>query len=119
MSVPAERHSVLLPLLGMSYDHTIVYHRWIGYMTIAVVTAHLGVQWWTWSVSAIDYVAQTFSSPAYTYGFVAWLCALVMFVTALAYVRRYHFNRFFAFHHLFIAFYVLSALHAPKYARRS
>ena len=117
VSVPAERNSVLMPLVGLSYDKTITYHRWLGYWVIATTTAHMGLTWWQWAdnTPSLDYLATTFASPEYTYGFVAWLCTLVMFVTALGWVRRNHFNIFFRFHYLFIAFYVLGALHAPQY----
>ena len=108
-----------MPLLGVSYDKSVTYHRWLGYWVLATTTAHMGLTWWQWEsgIPSLNYLTETFNTVTNIYGFVAWLVVLVMFVSALGWVRRNHFNVFFRLHFLFIAFYVLSALHSTMYVR--
>ena len=117
VSLPATRNSVLLPLVGMSYDQVIVYHRWLGYLVLVTTTAHLGLTWWLWSLasSPANLLTLTFSQSNYIYGFFAWIAIVLMFLFALSYVRRRHFNVFYRVHYLFIAFYCLAAFHEPQY----
>ena len=117
VAVPATRNSVLLPLLGVSFEQTIVLHRWLGYTVLLTSTLHVALTWAQWAASTppMNVTSTMFGSATYTYGFVAWLCLLVMFLSALWFVRRRWFNLFQRVHYLFIAFYVLAGLHTATY----
>ena len=119
VSLPAERNSVLLLLVGVSYEKTIVFHRWLGYLVLSLTTVHAALTWWQWTSANIDALATTFGSPTYIYGFSAWVVVVLMALTSLPYLRRHHFNTFYRIHHLFIAFYVLVAFHTPTYAEKA
>ena len=116
VSLPATRNSVILLFLGVSYEQTIVFHRWLGYLVLCLTTVHAALTWWLWTSGTprIDIITETFSVTQYTYGFAAWLVVIVMAITALSYFRRNHFNFFYRVHHIFIAFYVLVAFHSPS-----
>ena len=121
VAVPATRNSILLPLLGVSFEHTILYHRWLGYLVLATTSLHVIVTWVQWGTStpSISIATQTFQQPVYLYGFFAWLCIIVMFIFALSYFRRRKFNLFQRTHYLFIAFYTLAGLHSAVYVPRT
>ena len=117
LMVPATRNSVLLPLLGVSYDQTIFFHQCLGWSLAILTTLHWIVTWTSWYSGALplDPVATTFSSLQYTFGFVAWLLVAVTVLVSLPVVRRRHFNVFQRLHYLFIATFALVALHAAPY----
>ena len=113
LAVPATRNSVLLPLLGVAYDVTIVYHQWLGWAMAALTSAHFAVTWAQWPAG--DPAATLLTTPQYLYGFAAWIIVLVTVAVALPWVRRRHFNVFQRLHCAFLAVFTLLSLHATAY----
>jgi len=113
LAVPATRNSVLLPLLGVAYDVTIVYHQWLGWAMAALTSAHFAVTWAQWPAG--DPAATLLITPQYLYGFTAWIIVLVTVAVAVPWVRRRHFNFFQRLHYTFLAVFTLISLHATAY----
>jgi predicted ferric reductase len=106
VALPATRNSILVWLLGIPFDKTIMYHRWLGRLVLLQATIHFGFY--------INSKAIDFAPNQWNYGIAAWSILLVIFITSIGWIRRHHFNYFFASHYIFIAYYVLGALHSPK-----
>lgn len=98
--LPATRNNILTWLLGLPFDHVVLYHRAIGRFGLITAIIHFGF-----------YVANPYPSWTYTTGYVALTCVSVMTITSLEFFRRDYFNFFFITHFLFIPFFVFAYLH--------
>jgi predicted ferric reductase len=101
VAIPATRNSILTLISGISVDQTIMYHRWLGRLTILEACVHFGCA-----------VSTTFSTQS-LYGLIALVCGLTIGLTSIHWLRRNVFNFFFSMHHLFIVYYVMGSLHTP------
>ena len=106
--VPATRNSVLTWFLGLPFDHVVLYHRFMGRITIALALAHGAFYVKRW-VSARD--AGKPYEWIYVTGAAALLCGLVILATTTNWVRRNHFNAFFWAHYSFIGFFAFGYMH--------
>lgn len=109
--LPVARIPLWSVLFGTSFERIVKYHRWLGMaMTVAVIV-HL--------IQALDVTTATYSEKYGTvtplYGFIAFLCFVVMAVLANEFVRRKFFEVFYFTHRILsIVGFVFSILHAPK-----
>jgi hypothetical protein len=96
--LPATRNNLLTWLLGMPFDHLVLYHRFLGRFTVVVVLVHFLFYW--------EGVANRLSEREYWTGFAAMLCGLLIVATTFEWVRRKQFNLFYWAHFSFIGFFV-------------
>lgn len=102
--VTASRNSVFTWFLGIAFDQVLVYHRFVGRLTILFAVIHSGY-----------YVSDVFektSDPVTLTGLVSLGCGLVILLSSLNFVRRKFFNVFFWSHFSFIGFLIGTFLHA-------
>eukprot|EP00038_Savillea_parva_P018065 m.22326 g.22326 ORF g.22326 m.22326 type:complete len:1212 (+) comp3975_c0_seq2:424-4059(+) len=104
--IPATRNNILTWLLGLSFDHIILQHRFLGRVTILIALLHFG--WYA------DRIGQHLSEHAYWTGLVALLCGLGIAVTTTNWMRRHQFNVFFWTHYLFFGFFAFAFIHVPQ-----
>ena len=104
--IPATRNSILTWCLGMPFDHVVVYHRWIGRWAILCAGIHFILFFNNFLSRSTEYVYWT--------GAAAFASGIVIFVTAISWVRRNHFNIFYYAHFLFIAFFAFGFLHVRE-----
>jgi len=121
VALPVTRKSVLWPFLGISHERLLPMHGFVALAVVALATAHAAVHWSQWAClpAALATTNHTFGVATNTYGFVAWVCLLVVSVSALPPVRRATFNVFYRAHFLFVAFYVFAALHHARFGAHS
>jgi predicted ferric reductase len=101
----AARNSVFTGFLGVAFDQVLVYHRFIGRLTVALALAH--------SCFYIDYVLKNPTDYVTLTGFICLGCGVIIFITSFNYIRRHYFNLFFWFHcGSFLGFVVALFLHA-------
>eukprot|EP00475_Leptophrys_vorax_P035025 TRINITY_DN5728_c0_g4_i1.p1 TRINITY_DN5728_c0_g4~~TRINITY_DN5728_c0_g4_i1.p1 ORF type:complete len:675 (-),score=152.69 TRINITY_DN5728_c0_g4_i1:32-2011(-) len=102
VALPATRNSVLVWALGVPFDKSIMYHRWLGRLAILQSCVHWYYYWGKQSLYGMKY----------WYGVYAWIGLAVIFVTSINWLRRHHFNIFFGAHFAFVPMYLLGALHS-------
>ena len=110
--IPASRHSLWGWLLGLPFDKTITFHRWVGRLVFVEATLHMAEyfndEYLRDFGSMLDY-------DKYKNGFVSWLALLVVFCTSIEWLRRKRYEVFYALHFAFLLFYLFAALHTPKF----
>jgi small neutral amino acid transporter SnatA (MarC family) len=104
--IPATRNSVLTWVLGLPFDHVVVYHRWIGRWTVTCTVIHglLYVQ---------DFLSR-YSEYVYWTGMGASLSGIIISATSIDWMRRNHFNVFYFSHYFFVSFFALGYLHLQE-----
>ncbi|RLN14027.1 hypothetical protein BBJ28_00013637 [Nothophytophthora sp. Chile5] len=109
--LPVARLPVWSALFGSSFERIVKFHRWLGIaMTVAVIV-HV--------VQASKVVELTlnekYGEVTPLFGFVAFVCFMLMFLLSLEFVRRLFFELFYFTHRvLSIVGFVFSILHSPK-----
>ncbi|CAI9274041.1 unnamed protein product [Lactuca saligna] len=109
---PVTRGSSILRLVGLTSESSVRYHIWLGHLSMVLFTAHsVGfIIYWAfthemalmleWSRTYISNVA----------GEIAFVLALIMWVTSITRVRRKMFELFFYTHQtyvLYVFFYII------------
>lgn len=102
--IQSTRNSVFTWLIGMTFDQALIYHRFIGRLTVVVSMIHAALHY--------DQILDKTSEKITVTGLVSLSFGLVIFLTSLNYVRRKLFNVFFWSHFSFIGFIVGMYLHA-------
>lgn len=117
--LPATKHSLLMLFFDLPFDAVVQYHRWLGYLVIALVHAHT---YWYWASWAGDGGYTTWRkmqfdvSSTRVSGFVAYAATLALLVTSIDWMRRKHYCTFLLSHHaLYLLFYVGALLHTPHF----
>ncbi|KAH3743555.1 glucooligosaccharide oxidase, partial [Pelomyxa schiedti] len=108
--LPATRNSLLVVLLGESFERTVAFHRWLGRWTLFLLLSHVGLFLGSrgidviWSSGALV-ISQVF-------GAVGLLSCLGLNIFSLDILRRKVFNFFYYTHLFFIGpFFVFAGLH--------
>ena len=102
--IPATRNNILTFALRLPFDHLIVYHRFLGRFTIALVAAHF-----------LCYYNSYSSEPwPYFTGVGAMGCGVIIFLSSMDYFRRNHFNVFYWAHYAFVGYLSLAFIHCPQ-----
>ncbi|EED93603.1 ferric reductase-like protein, partial [Thalassiosira pseudonana CCMP1335] len=103
--ITATRNSVLTWIVGITFDQVLVYHRFIGRLTIALSLIH--------SIFYIDHIIERTSDQVTITGLAALGCGIIIALSSVNYFRRKFFNVFFWSHYSFLGFIVGMYLHAP------
>ncbi|KAF4324503.1 hypothetical protein BBO99_00001720 [Phytophthora kernoviae] len=110
--LPVSRLPAWSILFGSSFERIVKFHRWLGFLMNVAVIVHL--------VQARKVVDATlnekYGSVTPVYGFIAFLCFIVMLAMSLEFVRRLFFEVFYFTHRvLSIVGFVFTILHAPSF----
>jgi len=114
VSLPATRNSILVYLLGIPFDKTIMYHRWLGRFLVMITSIHVFLTWADWARAGASWAKQSGTSLN-LFGMFAWLLSLALLGTSVQYLRRRKFEVFFYAHFMFIGFYIFGALHDSRF----
>jgi predicted ferric reductase len=112
--VPATRNSVLTILLGLEFDETILFHRWLGRWTLLMLLLHGLIYFPIWFDDWDSFVQYRVPLPKFAYALISGIGSLLLAIFSLEYFRRNHFQIFYWSHYLFLAFYIAGGLHSPK-----
>lgn len=104
------RNSVLIFLVGASFDRALQFHRWLGRWAIITVLIHFFSYLAEWTPEGV--ISSQFSRTKVAVGLAALGVGVLIWITSLELIRRKQFEVFFYTHFLFIAFYVLSVIHS-------
>jgi predicted ferric reductase len=105
VAIPATRNSFLVWITQLSIDQTIMYHRWLGRLTIVESFIHFFCALNKYSL---------FPQKS-LYGSIALGCLGIIGLTSIEYFRRKAFNFFFYSHHIFFLYYVMGSLHSELF----
>lgn len=100
----AARNSFLSWVVGVAFEQVLVYHRFIGRVTVLLAFIH--------SCFYINDVIENTSDPFILTGIISLGCGFVIVLSSLNVIRRKFFNIFFWSHYSFIGFLVGLYLHA-------
>eukprot|EP00475_Leptophrys_vorax_P011954 TRINITY_DN18417_c0_g3_i1.p1 TRINITY_DN18417_c0_g3~~TRINITY_DN18417_c0_g3_i1.p1 ORF type:complete len:799 (-),score=179.20 TRINITY_DN18417_c0_g3_i1:62-2125(-) len=102
VTLPATRNSLLVWILGVPFDKTIMYHRWLGR--------------WVLIQSAIHWYGYLFQyqiwGNKYLTGLLGMICLILIFGTSIDHLRRKHFNFFYYSHYIFVGYYAVTSFHS-------
>jgi hypothetical protein len=102
--VSAIKNSVFTWFLGMAFDQVIVYHRFIGRVTVLASFIH--------SCFYFNRLLEFMSDRVYKTGFIALMFGIFIMISSLNWIRRKYFNVFYWSHIAFVGFIVCVYLHA-------
>ncbi|KAL3806863.1 hypothetical protein ACHAXA_004574 [Cyclostephanos tholiformis] len=102
--VSAIKNSVLTWFLGMAFDQVIVYHQFIGRVTVVTSFIH--------SCFYFNRLVEFMSDRVYKTGFIALMFGIFITISSLNWIRRKYFNVFYWSHIAFVGFIVCVFLHA-------
>ena len=104
--VPATRNSVCTWLLGLPFDHVVIYHRFLGRVALLCTLFHFSY--------FADNLKKSYQEAAYATGLGAMSCGIVIGLSSINYIRRKHFNVFYWSHYAFVGYYGLAWVHVPQ-----
>ncbi|KAL4432588.1 hypothetical protein ABPG77_000525 [Micractinium sp. CCAP 211/92] len=113
---PIPQSSFLQWLTGLGYTQMIRYHRWIGHVTMVVLSLHGWLYYIYWALKR-DFWNQftdwgTLSSINFLAGTIAYLFGLVLWATSISWVRRKFFEVFYRCHLVcFVGFTMFAYMH--------
>ncbi|XP_073396120.1 ferric reduction oxidase 6 isoform X2 [Physcomitrium patens] len=116
--LPVTRGSPILRLIHVPSEHAVRYHRWLGHLTMILITTH-GVIYSIYYHSrhethmVMDWKYSTEGISNFP-GVIGATAGVIMWVTALAPVRSRFFNFFYGTHQLYIVLFVFYAWHVGK-----
>lgn len=112
--LPATRNSLLVFLLGTSFERTLGFHRWLGRWTLVLICAHMVVFFINRGVELI-WTSGALVKPQ-VLGAAALVCCFGLNLLSINIIRRKVFNLFYWSHLFFIfPFFVLASLHNAKF----
>jgi predicted ferric reductase len=117
IAIPATRNSVLVFFLGIPFDRAIKYHRMIGYWIFTLVSLHFFLQLgYFGTVANINMnLFGGVNNYQYLFGFLGWICVVLMVIFSLPPIRRKMFELFMSTHYLFFGFFIFGSLHTPVF----
>eukprot|EP00455_Lapot_gusevi_P053492 TRINITY_DN834_c0_g1_i3.p1 TRINITY_DN834_c0_g1~~TRINITY_DN834_c0_g1_i3.p1 ORF type:complete len:1190 (-),score=250.86 TRINITY_DN834_c0_g1_i3:81-3254(-) len=116
--LPVSRYSLWSFLFGLSFERMVQYHRYLARVVGIVMFVHLVLWWAVWARAGV-LIECIFSMEAAGYDGILWgefafICGLIIFITAYPTVRRLYFEVFFYAHHFYILFFVFAILHTSE-----
>jgi NAD(P)H-flavin reductase len=120
MLLPISRSSIWTDLWGLSWEYAVSFHRYMGYLLVAVSVTHMLFWWkvyaqendWEGSIYSIPtaYTPDNFTVPLMTlFSYMFWVTTLVFSYKA---VRRAKFELFYFTHMLYLSFFLAILWHA-------
>lgn len=136
LMLPMGRRSVILEATNVSWEHSVKYHRWVGYWTFVLVLLHCSmyVAVWMhgngqarfdpeslmihhnlvpWGCNTTCDEEQYRQLRINFFGIYAFIFMVIMVVFSLPWIRRHRFELFYYTHHLFVLVLVFLCLHYP------
>ncbi|KND05203.1 uncharacterized protein SPPG_00862 [Spizellomyces punctatus DAOM BR117] len=132
--IPVARNSFLQIFFGISFQHALRFHRWMGYFVFITTTVHLIFYVWSAAADPTSTVwNHMFNIPGGSknrdtamalrwgkgnwgipFGNASYLFLIPVILTSLSYVRRKHFNLFYFTHFVVFVSLFFAYLHAPS-----
>mmetsp|Transcript_19174 Transcript_19174/g.22856 ORF Transcript_19174/g.22856 Transcript_19174/m.22856 type:complete len:1186 (+) Transcript_19174:273-3830(+) len=120
--LPVSRHSVLAPLLGISWDKCIGAHTFLGYLFILIAIAHEFAWWLSYKKYGLfpkDILPfpSSYDPDNWAIGLqvgTVWIVFVVMGLLASWLVRRKAWELFHVTHHIFLALFIATLWHATS-----
>ncbi|KAI3436430.1 hypothetical protein D9Q98_005847 [Chlorella vulgaris] len=114
--LPMPQSSFLQALTGIQFTEMIRYHRWIGHVTLWVLSGHAWLYYLYWAISKEFWYQfsdwSTVSSINNLAGTISYLFGLVLWSTSLSFVRRKFFEVFYRCHIVcFLGFTLFAYIH--------
>ncbi|KAI7839460.1 hypothetical protein COHA_006861 [Chlorella ohadii] len=114
--LPIPQSSFLQQLTGLDYSRMIRYHRWLGHITMVVLSLHGWLYYLYWAMAHEFWVEfsnwGTLSAINNLAGTLAYLFALVLWTTSIGWIRRRFFEVFYRCHVVcFIGFLLFACMH--------
>jgi len=119
--VCATRHSILVFFLGIPFDRAIMVHRWLGRYTFILVMLHFVLALINWGMTANDFTTpfermiEQGQPINYLFGLLGSISLVIICVSSLEWLRRSKVEIFFISHTMFVAFFLLSAIHHENF----
>jgi len=113
--IPASRNSLWGWLLGLPFDKTITFHRWLGRLVFVEATLHMAEYFNDGYFFPNNTFGDMIAVAKYKEGFISWVALLVVLLSSIEYLRRKRYEVFYALHFAFLFFYLFAALHTPKF----
>lgn len=88
VAIPATRNSLLAMTLGIPFDKTIMFHRWLGRFVILLVTIHMVWELTLWGMSSVELMAEQLLILSNIWGLAGWAVGIFILVTSMEYFRR-------------------------------
>jgi predicted ferric reductase len=120
--LPTSKHSIWLPILGISFERAIKFHRFWGALTLYIMAAHGFSMWGEYSMGKFHdgglAYALAFPKNAKGWsnlsGFLSWLFGFIGMVVAFQPIRRRFFELFYFVHILCAPLvFIFAGLHMP------
>ncbi|ORY43104.1 hypothetical protein BCR33DRAFT_717839 [Rhizoclosmatium globosum] len=109
----ALRNSPLDLVLGIPFERTLLWHRWSGVASFAMLLAHGSLYWRQWVY--FDFVDGNLAMVRNQWGLGALCLLALMFLTSLSGIRRAVYSFFYTIHILVVpCLLTMSYLHAPS-----
>ncbi|OAA75146.1 Ferric reductase, NAD binding protein [Akanthomyces lecanii RCEF 1005] len=108
----AARSNLFSLILRIPAPVLLQYHRWIGLATVADATVHVSFN--IMHFINTDQIMSNLASARIQVGLAAWVCLVIMLLTALPIVRRRSFEVFYYAHFLFFVFIGGALYHTTK-----
>jgi len=102
----ATRNSVMPWLVGMTFERSIIYHKWCGTMVGFLFVLHGILQ----LIHMNGYTSQL-SIPRNIFGLIAWICLIFILITSSPIVRRRWFRVFYWTHFAFLIVVIAGSVH--------
>jgi predicted ferric reductase len=112
--VPATRNSILSVFLGLEFDETILFHRWLGALTLTLLAVHGLAYFPIWFDDWASFVTNRVPLPKFAFALASGVSAIVIGVLSLSFFRRNYFQVFYYAHYTFIVYFITGGLHSPK-----
>mmetsp|Transcript_29568 Transcript_29568/g.40613 ORF Transcript_29568/g.40613 Transcript_29568/m.40613 type:complete len:484 (-) Transcript_29568:195-1646(-) len=125
LPLPVSRHSIWLPIMGISFERAIKFHRAWAVLTILIMATHGFGIWISYATSPMNspdsefkYVLKFQKNPVTNWsnisGFISFCFAFMMALTALPIIRRNLFEIFYNIHLLCAPLcYLFAGFHMP------
>ena len=105
-------------MFGLPFEHVVKYHKWVGYLLVAIILAHGGLFIRVYAKTHTWYRLISFTTPPNGSSevimvprLVALLITIYMVVTLLPTIRRRYLNFFYYSHQLYIVFFASFMYH--------
>ncbi|KZV37824.1 ferric reduction oxidase 2 [Dorcoceras hygrometricum] len=110
---PVTRGSSILPMLGLTFESSIKYHKWLGNMAMALFTLHgfIYIVYWIITHRLSEMLKWGDHYVSNIAGEICLLCGLSMWITTYPSIRRKKFELFLYTHYLYVLFIIFFILH--------